>query len=140
MNTGAAAGIGGLVGGAIGHRIDGNRGAVIGALGGAALGAVFAESYNASQAQRREAERLAAVYSRKPATVKTTKARKTKYIAVPVKSEKKSKGKDVVLVNQETGKAESEAYVPKAGESFSTGEVVTVGGKEAVVGNSFQGI
>ena len=139
MNSGAAAGIGAGIGGLIGNEIGGTRGALIGAAGGALAGYAFAESYKASQAQQREAEQRAAYYASKPASSNKIKRSKAKYVAVPVKS-KKSKGNDVVLVNKETGKAESEAYVPKTGESFDSGEVVTVGGKEAVVGSSFQGI
>ena len=114
------------------------------AAGGALVSYAFVESYKATQAQREEAERVGKSYSNKPAapasaTTTSVKKSKPRYVAVPVKSEK-TKGKDVVIYDVEKDEVLPAAYAPPAGKSYAADEVVNVGGKEAVVASSFQGI
>ncbi len=143
VNTGASTGIGAGIGAGLGYAIDDNnrgRGALIGGLLGAGAGYLFAKSYNASLEQRRQAEQVGKSYASKPSNAAKMQKSKTRYVAVPVKSEKKSGGKDVVLYDTETKTTETKAYEPESGANFQSGQVVKVGGKEAVVSNSFQGI
>ena len=143
VDTGASTGLGAALGAGLGYAIDDNnrgRGAVIGGLLGAGAGYLFARSYNASQQQRMQAEQVGKTYASKPTNAAKMQKSKTRYVAVPVKSEKKSGGKDVVLYDTETKTTETKAYEPESGANFESGQVVKVGGKEAVVSNSFQGI
>lgn len=143
VNTGASTGIGAALGAGLGYAIDDNnrgRGALVGGLLGAGAGYLFARSYNASHQQRMQAEQVGKSYASKPSNAAKMKTSKTRYVAVPVKSEKKSGGKDVVLYDTKTQTTETKAYEPESGANFASGQVVKVGGKEAVVANSFQGI
>lgn len=143
INEGQSAVLGGILGAGAGALIDKNhrgRGAAIGGLLGAGAGYVFARSYNASQRQRARAQQVGSSYANKPANAERMKKSKTRYVAVPVASEKKEGAKDVVLYDTKTQTTETKAYEPESGASFESGEVVKIGGKEAVVSNSFQGI
>ena len=143
VNPGASTGIGAALGAGLGYANDENnrgRGALIGGLIGAGAGYLFAKSYNASHQQRMQAQQAGQRYASKPANAAHMKKSKARYVAVPVKSEKKSGAKDVVLYDTEKGTADTKAYEPESGANFESGQVVTVGGKQAVVSNSFQGI
>lgn len=143
VNPGASTGIGAGIGAGLGAMIDDDnrgRGALIGGVIGAGAGYLFAKSYNASHAQRMQAQKVGKSYASKPANASHMKKSKARYVAVPVKSEKKSGAKDVVLYDTETDTTETKAYEPESGANFQSGQVVTVGGKQAVVSNSFQGI
>jgi len=143
VNPGASTGIGAALGAGLGYAIDDNnrgRGALIGGLLGAGAGYLFAKSYNASVQQRQQAQQVGQSYASKPSNAQHMKKSKARYVAVPVKSEKKSGAKDVVLYDTEKGTTDTKAYEPESGANFESGQVVTVGGKQAVVSNSFQGI
>jgi hypothetical protein len=143
VSEGGSAGIGAVIGGILGGIIDDDhraRGAAIGGAIGAGLGYAFAKSYNASQRQRQQAEAAGRQFADNPKNASRLEKTETRYVAVPVESEKKSGAKDVVLYDTETGEADDEAYQPEAGSSFESGDVVEVGGKQAMVANSFQGI
>ena len=139
MNPLGAAAVGGALGALTGHAINDQHGAAIGGVTGALVGYAFAKSYNASKRQRAEAQHVALSYVSKPKNAERLKKKKTRYVAVPVKSEKTS-GNDVVLYDTKTNTTGTKAYETPSGKSFNEGDIVDVGGKDAMVATSFQGL
>ncbi|MEM7012677.1 MAG: glycine zipper domain-containing protein [Verrucomicrobiota bacterium] len=134
-NTAAATAAGSAIGAYVGREVGGSRGAYAGAAIGALVGYAISEHYNANAAQRREAERRAQVAIRR-ANIRDSQAR---YVAVPV-SKQSGGGRDVVLYDKKKGTVDDKAYVPPSGVSYSQDQVVTVGGKKAIVASAFQGV
>ena len=135
LSTGIGTGIGAI----IGNEVGGRKGAAIGGTVGGVFGYAFAKSYNASSAQRSLAEQRGRTYSSRSSSSRRLEKERVRYVAVPVKSTKGNK-KDVVLYDTKTKTTGTKAYEAPAAKSYSSGEIVSVGGQKAMVSNSFQGI
>jgi hypothetical protein len=106
----------------------------------------FDYAYAINQQQLAQAESTANRSLRNSEIRQKLKSTHTKYVAVPVKKDRRnslqstSKAENlVVLVDAETGKAKGNAFEPTK-SSYRKGEEISVSGTKAIVGTSFSGI
>ncbi len=128
------------------HGRDARTAALV-AAGALLVTAVIVASYRANQEQRYQAEQRARAQLARPRVRNEVRKKKVRYVAVPVKrDESKSKGRSgpsqhLMKVNAETGKPTGEVFVPKAGQEVRNGNVVKLGGDEALYyGSSVHGV
>jgi hypothetical protein len=128
------AGLGSALSG-IGGYVGGDEGRIISAAGMVIV-------FQASMAQKEQAQKRAEVALQKPEVKRTVETKKARYVAVPVKPapDQKTKSKNLVMLyDTKTGSAKATAYEPKKA-SYAQNEEATFGGHKAVVAQSFAGI
>lgn len=130
--------VGGTAGNLIGQKSGSRHGRVVGTLVGAGVGAVvgvaIANHYKATAEQQRIASQRVSSRTRSKA-----KANGCRYVAVavpPKKGASSSKGKHLVRVDTETGKADDNVYVPESAASANNGDVIKLGGQKTYLNDS----
>lgn len=113
------------------------------AAGALVVTAIIVASYRANQRQKEEAEARARAELARPRVREQVRKKKVRYVAVPVRRAEGKGGSSqhLMKVNAETGKPTGEVFVPQEGQKVSNGNVVKLGGDEALYyGNVVHGV
>lgn len=136
LMTGGGAALGGIVGYATGDtRSERQRNAAIGAGLGALGGFALSKVYTASLEQQRQANARANAALSSRSVMRSVSAKGTRYVAVPVKSQRKGGGTDLMKYDVKNRQlASTKVYTPES-QKKNTDGTVSLGWDDAYLYN-----